>query len=77
MTSAEMSGEDFSSSLKGLTIVELMSKRDSIESDIKEFSGVLETVSPPVLSVHSYSDFANSLLSIATRGWYAGITSGH
>ena len=37
--------DDFLSSLKGLTALELMAKRDSIELEIKEFSDILESVS--------------------------------
>ena len=37
--------EDFQSTLKGLTAMELMDKKDSIEREIKEFMDLLESVS--------------------------------
>ena len=37
----------FESTLEGLTAMELMDKKDSIESDIKEFIDILESVSYP------------------------------
>lgn len=36
--------EDFASSLKELSAVQLMDKKDSIERDIKQYHDVLQTV---------------------------------
>ncbi len=41
----EESEEDFQSTLEGLTAMELMEKKDSIEMEIKEFTELLESVS--------------------------------
>ena len=71
-----MSGGDFSSSLEGLTVAELVDKKGSVEHEIKQFSDVLETVSPVYYQYIAIVTLPTPYCFVATKSWYEGITSG-